>query len=263
MTLAAPGTEEHLARMDPEALYIRNPSDANARGPLTLRQLADLAAAGQVSAETLVRDASSQHWDSLESRPEIMRAMRPETPKLTLKAPAPGRPSSSDSTASGVDVHDLLASAQHRTAAGAPEFDSADATARATTIARYGAIAGLALAAIATLTPARDAVISLSGRQLLAQPLACLGLLDLGLAMALALGVSSVYPLIRFRAAAGLGFAGFIWYAQGRGLELVLATCGCAGIFLCTLVIRRVPALLSTALAIGGMGILACLTFAS
>lgn len=243
--------------MDSDALFIRNPADREPKGPFTLQQVADLVATGQVSAHTLVFDSSRQEWVAIESIPAIKHAVIPALPKLALKRPESARAGLNASAASKGEVPDRLAAAEGQTAATASRRKGPDSTARAIAVAHYGAIAGLLLAAAANLAPAHEAVTSLRASQLVLEPLAGLGLLDLVLGVVLALGVTSTHPLIRFRAAGGLGLAGFIYFAQGRSLELALVTCGCTGIFSCTVVLRMAPAILSAALSVGGMGVLA------
>lgn len=243
--------------MDLEALYIRNPTDTEARGPFTARQVAALADAGQVTAQTLVSAAGTQQWATMESLPDLMQIVLPEKKKLTLK-PKEFQPlNASGNLEQKIDVQAMLAAAEGRTEETASRRDPTEAMARAAAVGRYGAIAGLLLSAIAALFPLRDALLAFDPSKLLAQPLACVGFIDVALAAFLLLGVTALYPLIRFRAAAGLGLVGFTYYAQGFGMELTLTTCGCAGIFFCTIVIRMVPALVSALFAAGGMGLLA------
>ena len=243
--------------MDLEALYIRNPSESEARGPFTARQVADLADAGQVTPQTLVFEASTQQWVTVGSLPDLMKLALPEKKKLTLKAKEFKPLNQPDALEKKFDVQDMLNAAEGRTDETASRRDPTEAMARAAAVGRYGAILGLLLAATAALFPVRDALLALDFSKLTAQPLACVGFFDLALALLLALGVTSLYPLTRFRAAAGLGLVGFTYYAQGFGMELALTTFGCAGIFFCTIVIRMVPALVAAVLSVGGMGLLA------
>jgi hypothetical protein len=243
--------------MDLEALYIRNPSDTEARGPFTARQVADLADAGQVTPQTLVFEAGTQQWMTVGSLPDLMTIVLPEKKKLTLKAKEFKPLNQPDVLEKKLDVQDMLNAAEGKTEETASRRDPTEAMSRAAAVGRYGAILGLLLAAVAALFPLRDALLALDSTKVLAQPLACVGFFDLALAVLLALGVTATYPLTRFRAAAGLGLVGFTYYAQGFGMELTLTTFGCAGIFFCTIVVRMVPALLAAALSIGGMGLLA------
>jgi hypothetical protein len=133
--------------------------------------------------------------------------------------------------------------------------------ARAASLGRHAATAALLLSAAASLFPLREPILALDHAKLLPQPYAWIGFSDLLLALFLALGVTSCYPLIRFRAAAGLGLVGFTFYAQGYGLDLTFVTGGCVGLFLSTIVVRMRPAIIAAALAVGGMGLLAWSVF--
>lgn len=243
--------------MDLEALYIRNPTDTEARGPFTSRQVADLADAGQVTPQTLVFDAGPQQWVTVGSLPDLMKIVLPEKKKLTLKAKEFKPLNKADDLEKKLSVQDMLNAAEGKTDETESRRDPTESMARAAGVGRYGAIAGLLLSAVATLFPLREALLALDANKIMAQPLACVGFVDVALAALLFLGVTALYPLVRFRAAAGLGLVGFTYYTQGFGAELALTTLGCVGIFLCTIVIRMLPALAATALAIGGMGLLA------
>jgi hypothetical protein len=97
----------------------------------------------------------------------------------------------------------------------------------------------------------------MEGAKLLAQPLVVLGVIDIVLAILLALGMTNLYPLIRFRAALGLGLMGFMYYAQGESFPLLLASIGSVGLYLCTVVVSLIPAVIVIAAGVGGMGMLA------
>src|SRR5207244_4961940 len=63
--LAAPTGPNHPPRMATQELYIRNATETEARGPFNVQQVADLAEAGQVTAETLIYDPASEQWVAL------------------------------------------------------------------------------------------------------------------------------------------------------------------------------------------------------
>ena len=67
----------------------------------------------------------------------------------------------------------------------------------------------------------------------------------------------SIYPLVRFRAALGLGLFGLMFLAKGMPLALLAAVGGSAGLFLATLLIDLVPVSAAALAAVGGMGGLA------
>jgi hypothetical protein len=93
--------------------------------------------------------------------------------------------------------------------------------------------------------------------KLLAHPFVALGVIDIILAIFLALGMVSLYPFFRFRAALGLGLMGFVFYAQGDTTPLIAVAVGSVGLYLCTVVTSFIPALIAFVAAVGGMGMLA------
>ena len=97
----------------------------------------------------------------------------------------------------------------------------------------------------------------MEGAQLIANPLVLLGVVDLVLAVLLGLGMTTLYPFVRFRAALGLGWLGFTFVMQGLQEPLLYAVAGSAGLYLCTIFTSLVPALIAIAAAVGGMGMLA------
>jgi hypothetical protein len=67
----------------------------------------------------------------------------------------------------------------------------------------------------------------------------------------------TLYPFFRFRAALGLGLMGFVFYAQGEMIPLIAVAVGSVGLYLCTVVVSFLPAIVAFAAAVGGMGMLA------
>jgi hypothetical protein len=57
------------------------------------------------------------------------------------------------------------------------------------------------------------------------------------------LGMVTLYPLVRFRAALGLGFLGFLFYTQGLNLPLLAVCAGLAGLYLCTVSVSLISGL--------------------
>lgn len=243
--------------MATQEIYIRNATETEARGPFSAQQVADLADAGQVTGDTLVYDAGAEQWVALNSNAELMAAVFPEKKKLSLKAkeiktlnqPAPEtRP---------ITVNDMLAAAEGRTEDTRGKSDPQIAMARAARIGMFGAIATLVVAAAAEILPGTEALTSMDSAKLLAHPLVFLGVLDVGLAILLALGMVSIYPFVRFRAALGLGLTGFIYYAQGQSFPLLATAIGSVGLYLSTVVVSLIPAVFAVVAGVGGMGLLA------
>jgi hypothetical protein len=243
--------------MGTQEIYIRNATETEARGPFNARQVADLAEAGQVTAETLIYDAVTEQWVALNSNSELMAAVFPEKKKLGLKAKDIATLNQPTQEVRPISVNDMLAAAEGRTGDTSSKADPQIAMARAAKIDMWGALASLVAAAGAEILPSTSAFVSMDGAKLLAEPLVVLGMLDLVLAILLGLGMTSLYPFIRFRAALGLGLMGFMYYAQGQPVALLAAIVGSVGLYLCTIVVSLIPALVAVAAGVGGMGMLA------
>lgn len=243
--------------MATQELYIRKADETEARGPFTPQQVAELAEAGQVTPETLIYDATTEQWVALSANPELSAIVFPEKKKLTLKHKEIATLNRPDEKAKPITVTDMLDAAEGRTedtkGKGDPEIDMM----RAAKVGMIGAIVALVAAAAAEILPGTEALMSMDGAKILAQPLVILGVIDLGLAVALGLGMTTLYPVIRFRAALGLGLTGFLFHAQGMPLAVAASVAGSAGLYLCTVFVQLMPAVVAAAAAVGGMGFLA------
>jgi hypothetical protein len=243
--------------MATQEIYIRNATETEARGPFTAQQVADLADAGQVTAETLVYDATSEQWVWLSTNPELMATVFPEKKRLTLKTKEIESLNQPVEKARPITVDDMLAAAEGRTEDTRGKSNPEIAMARAARIGMFGALISLVLAAAAEILPNTDTLVAMTTSKLLAHPFVALGVIDVALAVLLALGMVSLYPFFRFRAALGLGLMGLMFYAQGESVPLLAVTVGSVGLYLCTVVVSFIPAIVAFLAAVGGMGYLA------
>ncbi|MEO6873757.1 MAG: GYF domain-containing protein [Opitutaceae bacterium] len=243
-----------------EEIYIRSESETEARGPFNLEQLVSLADTGQVTAETLFYDANTEQWAAIGSNEELMGQILPQRKKLKIKSKSKLTLLNEEGDSSPpITVDEMLAAAEGRTAETAGRQDPAIAMARAAAIGRWSVILMLILAAAGELLPAADAVMTLDPAKLLPYPLAFLGAIDLLLATLLGLGVVATYPFVRFRAALGIGFIGFIFWTQPDShsiTPLIYLGAGSLGLYLTTIFISYLPVFASAALGIAGMGAL-------
>jgi hypothetical protein len=243
--------------MATQEIYIRNATDTEARGPFNAQQVADLAEAGQVTGDTLVYDATAEQWVALNSNAELMAVVFPEKKKLSLKAKEIKTLNKTDANAKEISVQDMLAAAEGRTEETSDKRDPEIAMMRAARVGMIGAIVTLVAAAAGEVLPATDALISVDFGKIMAQPLCLLGVADVALAVLLALGMLSLYPVVRFRAALGFGLMGFIFYAQGMSVHIGELALGCAGLYLCTVFTSLIPAAIAALAGMAGMGMLA------
>jgi hypothetical protein len=243
--------------MATQEIYIRNATETEARGPFTAQQVADLAEAGQVTADTLVYDASTEQWVALNTNADLMGVVFPEKRKLSLKAKEIKTLNKPDADAKPISVNDMLAAAEGRTDETSDKKDPEIAMARAAKVGMIGALLSLLAAAAGEILPATEALTSMDSAKLMAQPLVLLGVLDLFLAVLLGLGMVTIYPFVRFRAALGFGLMGFMFYAQGQNVPLIQVAVGSAGLYLCTVFVSLIPACIAALMGVAGMGTLA------
>lgn len=243
--------------MATQEIYIRNVSESEARGPFNPQQVADLAEAGQVNPDTLIYEAVSEQWVALNTQPDLMAVVFPEKKKLSLKNKEVSALNKPAEAARAITVDDMLAAAEGRTDDTRGKSDPQISMARAARMGLWGAIAALVFSAASTILPGTDTLFAMTGAKLLVQPLVLLGVVDLALAVLLGLGMTVLYPLVRFRAALGLGLYGLTYFATGESTLLLAATAGSAGLYLCTVVLSFIPAVIALAAGCGGMGYLA------
>lgn len=243
--------------MATQEIYIRNATETEARGPFTAQQVADLVDAGQVTPDTLIYDSTTEQWVALKTDLKLMAVAFPEKKKLSLKNKEINTLNKSVEDAKPITVGDMLAAAEGRTEDTRGKSDPQIAMARAARIGMFGALISLVFAAAAEVLPNTDTLVAMSPEKLLQHPFVALGVIDLILAVLLALGMVSLYPFFRFRAALGLGLMGFMFYAQGDSVSFLSVVIGSIGLYLCTTVVHLIPAFVSFLAAVGGMGYLA------
>lgn len=238
-----------------QEFYIRNATETEARGPYNLEQITSLAETGQVTPDTLYYDAGTEQWVSIGNNIEVKAVIFPEKKKLGVKKDVKVATLNKESeNAAPITVNDMLAAAEGKTADTKDKSDIAIAMGRCAKIGMWSCVVGLLLAAAAQILPHADLVAAMDPAKIVTQPLVILGLVDVVLALLLALGVVSLYPFVRFRAALGLGFFGFIFWTQGHPAPLLAVTAGSVGLYLCTIVLSYLPTFIAAALTLLGMG---------
>lgn len=240
--------------MATQEFYIRNESETEARGPFNLEQLTSLLDSGQIDMTTLYYDAGTEQWATLESNAEMKTLLFPEKKKLKVKAKEQQSTLNSiNDSRPPITVDQMLAAAEGHTEETKDRRDPKTAQARAAGIGMYGAMGMLLIAAAAELFPSIDFLMAFNLDVLPAHPLVLLGVLDVALALLLGLGMVNLYPFVRFRAALGLGFLGFIFYTQGHHFALIAVLAGSTGLYLSTVSINMLPVVLASAIGLLGM----------
>jgi len=237
-----------------QEFYIRGVTENEARGPFNPEQLVTLAGNGQIDAATLFYDAVGEQWVAFDSNPEMMALVFPEKKKLKLGRKEIKSLNEEGDSAPPISVDDMLAAAEGLTADTKGKQALAIDQGRCARIGLWAALLALVVSAAGLCLPSIDELSALDfGTILSRQPLALLGLLDLGLALMLALQAISVYPFIRFRAMLGLGLIGFMLWAQGMIGPIVPLLAGSVGLYFCTICISYLGVGLAALGALGGM----------
>ncbi len=242
--------------MATQEFYIRNETDSEGRGPYNLEQVTSLSEAGQITPATLIYDAATEQWVALSANAELMATLLPEKKKLVLKAKEIKTLNQTDKNAKAITVDDMLAAAGGLTDDTTDKRDPAIAMMRAARVGLWSCLGALVASAAGATLPHTDALLSMEPAKIFAQPIMLLGLLDVVLAVMLGLGMVSLYPFVRFRAALGFGFLGFMFVAQGQPLPALLVAIGSTGLYLCTLFVSMLPVVIVAGAAVGGMGAL-------
>ena len=248
--------------MATQEFYIRNADETEARGPFNHEQLVSLAEAGRVSPETLFYDATIEQWVAIQSNAELKQQLFPEKRKLAMKqkeiAQTINAPASE--AASPISVGDMLAAAEGKTEDTKDKRHALEMQERCAKVSPYVVSATLLLSAVALVLPSLEALAGLDLAKLAAAPLTFLGVADLVLGLLMTLQVIGIYPIVRFRAALGLGLLGFIFWAQGDTHAMMAALAGSSGLFIATLSLTYAAMGSAIVLGVGGMAYLVFLT---
>ena len=240
--------------MATQEFYVRSESETEARGPFTQEHLVSLVENGQITKETLFYDATSEQWVRIGDNAELSKLIFPERQALKLKVRANIKTLNVRREEDApISVEDMLAAAEGRTADTKDKLDPAIARERAAAIGLYGAIVLLLVSAASLILPSIDVLIKLEPVEIIQQPLAILGVFQAVLAALLVLQVTQVYPLVRFAASLGLGFAGFLLWTEGRIVPLAALAAGSTGLYFCTVFINFIGVGLATGVGLAGM----------
>jgi hypothetical protein len=218
-TLAAQPRNNTLQTMDTQEFYIRQTSENEARGPYNLEQLISLSEIGSVTHDTLFYDANTEKWTPIGENADLKKSIFPEDTK-----PRASREIK--------DAHNA-------------------------TFGLYAIIAMLVISAAAEILPGVNVIMSLSLSRLIEQPLIILGGLDLLFALFIYLGAVEIYPLIRVRAACGVGIFGLMFFLQAHYGLMLAAIAGSTGLYLTTVLVQPRRAQLSYVTGLIGLGCVA------
>ncbi len=241
--------------MATQEFYVRGINDTEARGPFTVEQLVTLGETGQIDTETLYYEAATEQWATFASNEELKNSVFPPRKRLTVK---PKEKISSLNVAREehrpITVEEMLADAEGRTAETKDKRNLIVVQDRSAKIGLYAGLVVFLLSSAALLLPHADVIVAMNYEKILTQPLLILGLIDLTCAVLLGLGMATIYPFVRFRAALGVGFLGLFYWLQDRPEIALAVAVGSVGMYFCTVFLRYAPVIASALLGVVGMG---------
>jgi len=227
-----------------------------------MEQLVSLVEAGQVTAETYFYDSLTEQWLLVSSSPEMKAMLWPEKKKMGFRQKEFKIVNDDKSSSSPpITVHEFLAQAEGKTEETKGKKDKSVMMMHAAIWGTRSAAVISLLSAAALILPSIDAVIAMDLAKIVQKPFIFLGVLDAFIGLMLLLGVTTLYPFVRFRAVFGLGFLGFIFMTQGQVTPMIAAAAGSAGLYFCTIFLSYIPLAVAALVGLGGMAMLASLSF--
>jgi hypothetical protein len=221
--------------------YIRKASETEARGPFNMEQLVSLAENGQADPDTYYYDAATEAWSPISGNAVLMETLFPTKKVLRVKPKSAADVKNLNTFGDNdqaITVDDMLLAAEGRTADTKDRADPAIIQARAAYIGGYACLGILVITAAAYTLPYIDLITTLDTNGILANPIIILGLFNLILGLCIGLGATKAYPLIRFAAMLGFGFAGTLYYFEGETTLLLFSAASAVGLYLCTILLN-------------------------
>lgn len=250
-----------------EDYFIRAPDTEDMRGPFDMDQLATLAGAGKVTAETLFYIEGEGEWKPLKEVEALYDTLIPKEDTIKLKlvepqAPVVSIPNKDDSEAeAGVTVNDMLASAEGRTEETQHLRRKEKEKNSAASLSMP--VLGLSFLLVAFATGwshfafLEGVINERNWVHLLSRPIVFVFFVDVVLGLAMLLSASEVFPLVRLRASLGLGFfVYFFWSLQGYDYACAAGAFS-IGVMFCTLTLSLPSMILGAVCALAGSSYLA------
>ena len=248
--------------------YIREMDQEEARGPFDMSKLVSLAEANQVHKDTLYYDEASSQWVAISANDKLRNEIFPERQKLSLKPKSAQEMTmlneADEDDSAAVSVDELLAAAEgdtEETRHVKVEQRDSEASAKISPML-IGLI--LLIGAIVNVMPnygvLNEVINGADPFTLLNAPMLIVGVLDAFFALAMFLAVTELFPLIRLRAALGLGFYGFLYWSRwtfGDEQAMMVMICsivGSVGMYVCTITLNFRILLISAIAGLGGIG---------
>lgn len=232
--------------------YIRKEGDEDAKGPYNLDQITSLFEAGKLEKETYVYDIDQENWIPLEECSELMKILFPEKKKLTLRSedspaegeePSDAEEKSEDTDASegsgkstakrtpklkrkakeeekkkSISVTAMLAQAEGREGDDPSGKSPIEKRAQAAFIGLRFTTLFIIGSAVSMIFMEWDLVKTANFLKMMESPYLIFAVVDILLGFFLLLQVTEIFPLVRLRAAIGLGTLTILFLTSGDPL---------------------------------------------
>lgn len=237
--------------------FIRYPDSEEAKGPYNVDQLQSLAEAKKVKTDTLYYDEEKEVWLAINGNEGLKETLFPAEKKLSLRQKDDeelkilNKPEDEDSKK--LTIEDILAAAEgdteetkSKTLKSKRKHRTVGFTILSLAVTFLFSGAGLALLHLPTIQ-------TMDPQQILPNYFIIFAVIDLFLALCLFLSVTTIYPVIRIRAAVGLGYMAIYFYSYDQIAIVVLIAISMLCAIVNTFTTRASVFLITGPGAIGGM----------
>jgi len=266
-----------------DGYLVRAPNSENVDGPFTIEQLRELASSELVNSETLYKTdemddfqpigEESELWSQIKAKPKATLKLRsresaPEPETSEQGGPDPSKaakkkPSTEEApppTSESGNIDEMLAAAEGNTAQTRHVKMLRKSRERAVAVLLPGVVLMLFLSIGGIVQPVWEPLAEMikSGDYsiglLFDNWTLAFAIADLFLAIGIGLGQTALFPLLRFRAALGLGFFAYLFYSRGDPMAIAALTTLQLGMLGSTLCTRFSSTLISVLAGIAGGG---------
>lgn len=258
--------------------YIRREGDEDSSGPFDIDQISSLMEAGKLDPSAYYYDIETESWATISSNEELMDTLFPKKRKLSLRTPeleaerkrleAEAAAQAAGDESEGAEaknleeaVKDAAKEAKAKQKKEVPEErEKLDVTRmlalaegraddpggltpreRKASVALFGLrflTLCFAFSIFAMLYIERDLVMTANALKMVKSPYIVVAAFDLLALFFLLLQVTSVYPLVRFRAAIGGGLLTMLYWASGDGLLVLSNALLMLAIYFCSAIVK-------------------------
>jgi len=243
-----------------EEFFIRLPDAEDAKGPYNIEQLVSLAEAKKITSETQFYDDQKEVWLALRASKELHEQIFPSERKLSLRqGQSPEMEllnEAVEESSEKVSIEQILAAADGDTDETRHKASGTKWKERTSQYTLWSITLTLLMSAGGFAYLNYELFASMDYFAMLKNPFAVLAAIDLILGLCMALSATSLYPIVRFRAMAGLGF--LVLYAVNfdQPVMAIAAAVGMLGLFINTMTLQISVFMLSGPMAIGGTAVM-------